>query len=80
MRIKRAFNYKRITFAGCMARPRSASGFLLGNLGGNAQRTRHTFTKAFVEADFHEGGAKAIAISQPVPLISQIATRFRSSD
>jgi hypothetical protein len=61
MRIKRAFNDKRITFAGCMARPRSASGFLLGNLGGNAQRTRHTFTKAFVEADFHEGGAEAIA-------------------
>jgi hypothetical protein len=35
-----------------------------GNLGGNAQRTRHIFNKAFLEAlakDFQEGGAQAIA-------------------
>src|SRR5215831_2970873 len=34
-----------------------------GNLGGNAQRTRHMFSKAFVEAlleDFREWGAEAI--------------------
>ena len=34
-----------------------------GNLGGNAQRTRHLFSKAFVEAlleDFREWGAEAI--------------------
>ena len=37
---------------------------LLGNLGGNAQRTRHIFNKAFLEAlanDFREGGPQAIA-------------------
>ena len=35
-----------------------------GNLGGNAQRTRHIFNKAFLEAlanDFREGGPQAIA-------------------
>jgi hypothetical protein len=35
-----------------------------GNLGGNAQRTRHLFNKAFLEAlaqDFREGGPEAIA-------------------
>src|SRR5262249_49723262 len=35
-----------------------------GNLGGNAQRTRHLFSKAFVEAlleDFREWGPEAIA-------------------
>ena len=35
-----------------------------GNLGGNAQRTRHMFSKAFVEAlleDFREWGPQAIA-------------------
>jgi hypothetical protein len=35
-----------------------------GNLGGNAQRTRHIFSKAFLEAlarDFREGGPQAIA-------------------
>ena len=35
-----------------------------GNLGGNAQRTRHLVNKAFLEAlakDFQEGGAQAIA-------------------
>jgi hypothetical protein len=35
-----------------------------GNLGGNAQRTRHLFSKAFVEAlleDFREWGPQAIA-------------------
>ena len=35
-----------------------------GNLGGNAQRTRHIFNKAFLEAlakDFQEGGAQALA-------------------
>jgi hypothetical protein len=35
-----------------------------GNLGGNAQRTRHIFNKACLEAlakDFQEGGAQAIA-------------------
>src|SRR5215475_14394093 len=35
-----------------------------GNLGGNAQRTRHIFNKAFLEAlanDFREGGPAAIA-------------------
>jgi len=35
-----------------------------GNLGGNAQRTRHIFNKAFLEAlakDFQEGGPQAIA-------------------
>ncbi len=35
-----------------------------GNLGGNAQRTRHMFNKAFLEAlakDFREGGPQAIA-------------------
>src|SRR5262245_2927514 len=35
-----------------------------GNLGGNSQRTRHLFSKAFVEAlakDFREWGAEAIA-------------------
>jgi hypothetical protein len=35
-----------------------------GTLGGNAQRTRHIFNKAFLEAlakDFQEGGAQAIA-------------------
>jgi hypothetical protein len=35
-----------------------------GNLAGNAQRTRHIFNKAFLEAlakDFQEGGAQAIA-------------------
>ena len=34
-----------------------------GNIGGNAQRTRHLFSKAFVEAlleDFREWGAEAI--------------------
>ena len=34
-----------------------------GNVGGNAQRTRHMFSKAFVEAlleDFREWGAEAI--------------------
>ena len=34
-----------------------------GNVGGNAQRTRHLFSKAFVEAlleDFREWGAEAI--------------------
>src|ERR1700741_2858341 len=34
-----------------------------GNVGGNAQRTRHIFNKAFLEAlakDFQEGGAQAI--------------------
>ena len=38
--------------------------FRSGNLGGNAQRTRHIFNKAFLEAlakDFQEGGAQAIA-------------------
>ena len=37
---------------------------LKGNLGGNAQRTRHIFNKAFLEAlanDFREGGPQAIA-------------------
>jgi len=36
----------------------------IGNLGGNAQRTRHIFNKAFLEAlanDFREGGPQAIA-------------------
>jgi len=35
-----------------------------GNLGGNAQRTRHLLNKAFLEAlaeDFRQGGAEAIA-------------------
>jgi hypothetical protein len=35
-----------------------------GNLGGNAQRTRHIFNKAFLEAlakDFREGGPQAVA-------------------
>src|SRR5262245_13723588 len=35
-----------------------------GNLGGNAQRTRHIFNKAFLEAlaaDFRKGGPEAIA-------------------
>jgi hypothetical protein len=35
----------------------------VGNIAGNAQRTRHLFSKAFVEAlleDFREGGAEAI--------------------
>jgi hypothetical protein len=35
-----------------------------GNLGGNAQRTRHLFNKAFLEAlarDFRVGGPQAIA-------------------
>ena len=35
-----------------------------GNIAGNAQRTRHLFSKAFVEAlleDFREGGPQAIA-------------------
>jgi hypothetical protein len=35
-----------------------------GNLGGNAQRTRHIFNRAFLEAlanDFREGGPQAIA-------------------
>jgi hypothetical protein len=35
-----------------------------GNLGGNAQRTRHIFNKAFLEAlanDFRKGGPQAIA-------------------
>src|SRR5262245_45257893 len=35
-----------------------------GNLGGKAQRTRHIFNKAFLEAlanDFREGGPQAIA-------------------
>src|SRR6516165_1913839 len=43
---------------------RSARSMLLGNLGGNAQRTRHIFNKAFLEAlanDFREGGPQAIA-------------------
>src|SRR5215510_12359338 len=34
-----------------------------GNLGGNAQRTRHIFNKAFLEAlaeDFRKGGRQAI--------------------
>jgi hypothetical protein len=36
----------------------------IGNLGGNAQRTRHLVNKAFLEAlakDFREGGPQAIA-------------------
>ena len=35
-----------------------------GNFGGNAQRTRHIFNKAFLEAlaeDFRKGGPEAIA-------------------